>query len=77
MKSDGQERPGGWWAEFGPGGGERAERQAGRAVLVPGPINSDVFLLFFLFFRSIFNRVLNGFIYSLISIQFCTNVFIV
>jgi hypothetical protein len=54
MKSDGQERPGGWWAEFGPGGGERAERQAGQAILVPGPINSDVFFIVLSIFQKHF-----------------------
>jgi len=35
------------------------------------------FYCFFYFSRSNFNSFLNGFDYSLISIQFCTNVFIV
>ena len=56
--------------------GKVAEQAAGWFMLL-GRLNSVFVLLFFYYSRSNFNSFLNGFDHSLISIQFCTNVFIV
>ena len=55
---------------------EAAEQAAGRFLLL-GRLISVLLYCFFLFSRSNFNSFLNGYDYSLISIQFCTNMFIV
>ena len=67
-------RPGRWLSGLGPK--ERWPSRP-RAGLLLGRLNSALFYCFFYFSRSNFNSFLNEFVYSLISIQFCTNVYIV
>ena len=56
--------------------GKVANQDAGRFLLL-GRLNSVSFYCFSIFSEAISIVFLNGFDYSLISIQFCTNVFIV
>ena len=68
-------RPGRWLSGLGPKERWPSRPRAGFASGPPKQCSS--FYCFFYFSRSNFNSFLNGFDYSLISIQFCTNVFIV
>jgi len=61
----------------GPRAQEKVAEQAAGRFLLLGCLISVLFYCFFYFSRSNFNSFLNVFDYSLISIQFCTNVFIV
>ena len=69
------QRPGRWLSGLGPKEWWPSRPRAGFASGPPKQCSS--FYCFFYFSRSNFNSFLNGFDYSLISIQFCTNVFIV
>jgi len=61
----------------GPRAQEEAAKQAVGQFLLLGRLISFSFLCFFYFPKAISIVFLNGLDYSLISIQFCTNVFIV